>query len=995
MNYKVLFSTCALLVASSAMFAQKSAFDFEKEVPAQWQAKESSLKLDPSHTRDGVNALRWDATNASKLDVQLDKASYWNSIIYVPVYSLKPSADKLIFRFYADTDKKDLVRSSEMLLNFKGWREFHKHLNLDFGKNQPRNGFRLMEVEYVSSDKQAKNSLWFDNVDLAAPYKDAYQRRVPGPFMKSDFEKGFFKNVGNLDDSYINAYFRTREQIVVTDAERKDYDKIKEAFKIDLKFIRTGGAITSKAVPYLSRPKAEAAMKHVESLNIHFNADGSITGNPLPVDTYANPNELIKVGYNVLALAYGADVMKDKKAEDLLVLYTRYLLDQGIAEGGRAFVPTNSYENARGFLLGFMYAMPFYEKYDAANKNVNLTQDVKNMLRWTYTFGQVYGKEKHDMTIDFIYLKSKYLFALADFQPTLDEKIKDVVSIKRFYESFLNIAPGAESVIKPDYTGFHHNAQHNSYMYGMSNWIADVYKLKGTAFQPSPEAYTNIANFVKTLYVQAATTKNEAFYGNALSGRGPFKLDVPVNYSSLEQLIEIGGAIKGQAFDPELAAAYNYFTKSNKYPVAPEDLNGFTQLNYASLGVYRTDDWVANFRGLTSNLWGTEIYPTANRFGRYQSYGSIEILYRDPKNVMLKSGYPTSEKAWDWNVVPGTTTIHTDYENLNPVKPRADEIQIKDFAGSLAAGNKGIFALDFEEDSKNYWGGEETRYPTNDLKFKKSVFVNGNMIVALGSNISSSPAFDKDIMATNLFQYILSKANEPMYVNNTKALSDTLTQVTDLSKKSFWMVSPAGTAFYLPKQKATLEIVRGEQIVPDHTIQANKKIDKTYSQQAAKSWIRHSDLKNDRYEYVIMPGMTASEMAKYSKSLEKGSEYKVLQQDENAHIVNFPSAKATGFALFAPVENLNTTLKGSSKPVLAMLEEKGTEMTVSVSSPDLNSVKNEDYRWLSQPLKVQLTFKGVWKLKDAKQATLTVKNGDTVIEFVLNDGLKKSFELTR
>lgn len=995
MNYKVLFSTCALLVASSAMFAQKSAFDFEKEVPAQWQAKESSLKLDPSHTRDGVNALRWDATNASKLDVQLDKASYWNSIIYVPVYSLKPSADKLIFRFYADTDKKDLVRSSEMLLNFKGWREFHKHLNLDFGKNQPRNGFRLMEVEYVSSDKQAKNSLWFDNVDLAAPYKDAYQRRVPGPFMKSDFEKGFFKNVGNLDDSYINAYFRTPEQIVVTDAERKDYDKIKEAFKIDLKFIRTGGAITSKAVPYLSRPKAEAAMKHVESLNIHFNADGSITGNPLPVDTYANPNELIKVGYNVLALAYGADVMKDKKAEDLLVLYTRYLLDQGIAEGGRAFVPTNSYENARGFLLGFMYAMPFYEKYDAANKNVNLTQDVKNMLRWTYTFGQVYGKEKHDMTIDFIYLKSKYLFALADFQPTLDEKIKDVVSIKRFYESFLNIAPGAESVIKPDYTGFHHNAQHNSYMYGMSNWIADVYKLKGTAFQPSPEAYTNIANFVKTLYVQAATTKNEAFYGNALSGRGPFKLDVPVNYSSLEQLIEIGGAIKGQAFDPELAAAYNYFTKSNKYPVAPEDLNGFTQLNYASLGVYRTDDWVANFRGLTSNLWGTEIYPTANRFGRYQSYGSIEILYRDPKNVMLKSGYPTSEKAWDWNVVPGTTTIHTDYENLNPVKPRADEIQIKDFAGSLAAGNKGIFALDFEEDSKNYWGGEETRYPTNDLKFKKSVFVNGNMIVALGSNISSSPAFDKDIMATNLFQYILSKANEPMYVNNTKALSDTLTQVTDLSKKSFWMVSPAGTAFYLPKQKATLEIVRGEQIVPDHTIQANKKIDKTYSQQAAKSWIRHSDLKNDRYEYVIIPGMTASEMAKYSKSLEKGSEYKVLQQDENAHIVNFPSAKATGFALFAPVENLNTTLKGSSKPVLAMLEEKGTEMTVSVSSPDLNSVKNEDYRWLSQPLKVQLTFKGVWKLKDAKQATLTVKNGDTVIEFVLNDGLKKSFELTR
>lgn len=994
MNYKVLFSTSALLVSSSMLFSQSSTFDFEKEMPAQWKSQKSTLNLDSSHTRDGEKSLHWNASNGATIDVALDKMTYWNSVIYVPVYNLKPSDAKLIFRFYADAEKKQLVRTSEMLLNYKGWREFHKHVDLDFGKNQKRTGFLTMTIEYHSSCNQT-GSVWFDNVDLAAPYKDAYQRRVPGPFMKSDFEKGCFKNVGNLDASYINAYFRTPEKIEVTDAERRDYDKVKEAFKIDLKFIRTGGATTSKAVPYLSRQKAEAAMKHVESLNIHFNADGSITGKPLSIQTYANPNELVKVAYNVLALTYGADVMKDKKAEDMLILYTRYLLDQGIAEGGRAFVPTNSYENARGFLLGFIYAMPFYQKYDSENKHVNLTKDVQDMLRWTYTFGQVYGTEKHDMTIDFIYLKSKYLFALADFQPTLDQKVKDVVSIKRFYENFLNIVPGAASVIKPDYTGFHHNAQHNSYMYGMSNWIADVYKLKGTAFQPSLEAYNNMANFVKTLYIQAATTKSEAHYGNSLSGRGPFKLDVPVNYNYLEQLIEIGGAIQGQAFDPELGAAYNYFTRTNKYPVAAADLNGFTQLNYASLGVYRTDEWVANFRGLTSKLWGTEIYPTANRFGRYQSYGSIEILYRDPKNVMQKSGYPTKEKAWDWNVVPGATTIHTDYENLNPVKPRADEIQIKDFAGSLAAGKNGIFALDFEEDSKNYWGGEETRYPTNDLKFKQSVFVHNGTIVALGSNISSSPAFDKDIMATNLFQHILTKSNEPMFVNTTKAMADTLTQQTDLSKKSFWMVSPAGTAFFLPKQNATLEIQRGEQIVPDQSIQAKKKLNKTYVQQAAKSWIRHNDLKNDCYEYVIIPGMSAAEMAKYSKNLEKGSVYKVIHQDKNAHIVTFPATKTTGIVLFAPVDNLNTILKACSKPLLVMLEEKGSELIVNVTSPDLNSAKHEDYRWEAKPIKVQMSFKGSWKIKESKDVVVTIKNGDTIIELELNDGLRKSFELVR
>lgn len=992
MNYKVLFSSC-LLALTSSLYAQKSVFNFENQAPSEWKANKSSLSLDGEHLREGKSSLKWNPVNGASLDVALDKMTYWNSVIYVPVYNLKPSDAKLVFRFFADADKKQLVRSSEMLLNFKGWREFHKHIDLDFGKGLKRSGFVAMEIEYISTSGQ-NSPVWFDQVDLAAPYKDAYQRRVPGPFMKSDFEKGYFKNVGNLDASYINAYYRTPEDVTVTDQERKDYDKIKETFKIDLKFLRNGGVATSKAAPYLNRQKADAAIKYVESLNIRQNPDGTVVGKPLPLKTYTTPGDLVKLSYNIVALTYAADVMKDKKAEELLILYTRYLLDQGIAEGGRAFVPTNSYENARGFLLGFMYAMPFYEKYDAANPAMTLSQDVKDMLRWTYTFGQVYGSEKHDMTIDFIYLKSKYLFALADFHPTLDEKVKDVVAIKRFYENFLNIVPGAASVIKPDYTGFHHNAQHNSYMYGMSNWIADVYKLKGTAFQPSQEAYSNIANFVKTLYLQAATSKNEAYYGNALSGRGPFKLDVPVNYKSLEQLIEIGGAIKGQAFDPELAAVYNSLTKTTKYPVAPADLNGFTQLNYASMGVYRTDDWVANFRGLTSNLWGTEIYPTANRFGRYQSYGAIEILYRDPKNILTKSGYPVAEKAWDWNVVPGATTVHTDYENLNPVKPRADEIQIKDFAGSLAMGNSGIFALDFEEDSKNYWGGEETRYPTNDLKFKKSVFVNNDMIVALGSDISANPSFDQDIVATNLFQHILTKSNEPMYLNSNKSVADTLTASTDLSKKSFWMVAPSGTGFFMPKQNGELQVVRGTQVVPDHTIQANKKINKTYAQEAAKAWIKHSG-KADRYEFVIKPNTNASEMAKYTKLLEKGSEYKVIKQDASAHIVSFPKDKKTGYVFFNAVSDLNTLLSGTTKPVLAMIQEAGNEVTVDVTSPDLNAQKNDEYRWLSMPLDVQLTFKGSWKLKDANGYKITVKDGNTIVECSLQDGLKKSFTLIK
>ncbi|MGL5785208.1 MAG: hypothetical protein ACRCX4_00095, partial [Bacteroidales bacterium] len=105
--------------------------------------------------------------------------------------------------------------------------------------------------------------------------------------------------------------------------------------------------------------------------------------------------------------------------------------------------------------------------------------------------------------------------------------------------------------------------------------------------------------------------------------------------------------------------------------------------------------------------------------------------------------------------------------------------------------------------------------------------------------------------------------------------------------------------------------------------------------------------------------------------------------------------KKTGYVFFNAVSGVNSLLSGATQPVIAMIQEVGNEVIADVTSPNLNSQKNDEYRWLSMPLNVQLTFKGNWKLKDAEGYKVTLKDGKTIVECSLQDGLKKTFTLIK
>lgn len=117
----------------------------------------------------------------------------------------------------------------------------------------------------------------------------------------------------------------------------------------------------------------------------------------------------------------------------------------------------------------------------------------------------------------------------------------------------------------------------------------------------------------------------------------------------------LGGQILGiPTADPILASVYirKYgVDKTIKYGLPADFQNGFYQNNHACAGHFRTRRCLITCKGFTNILWGAEIYLKENRYGKYQSYGSLSIVYKGSADL---NGFNNTK--WDWNYNPGATT---------------------------------------------------------------------------------------------------------------------------------------------------------------------------------------------------------------------------------------------------------------------------------------------------------------------------------------------------
>ncbi|WP_017257330.1 polysaccharide lyase family 8 super-sandwich domain-containing protein [Pedobacter arcticus] len=953
-----------LLFFSVFVNAQTRFTDFESGVPSYFSTDASiSLTTSGEHVKSGTKAIKWVATDnkkimASSLNIpsgEVGSATASSAQLYV--YSSEANNDQLIFEFL---DNSGVVqRTGTMLLNFVGWRDYHRSYRYDYNNGNEKASFNLNQCR-ITYKKVAPagttRTLFFDNFTFIGNT----EIRQPGPHMALDYQH--FKIESPQDP--LGAYLK-KSNVSILPASIAELSSLAI---VKSNYTRNIGSVTPTAVT--------AAKTYVTNCGITRNPDNSIKGKGI-LETN-DPTLLVLVSTHIQSLARAFLKNNDTDAKDKLLLFTEYIIDQGISEGGRNDLATNSYDNARKFPLGFLEALSIYPE--------PLRTDVINLLKWSHEYNKIYElNPTPGQNTDFVHIKLTFLFETACALTSNNEAVSDLKYLKNFLERNTDISQGFRDGIKPDGTGFHHQSHQMSYMYAFATWVDRAYALKGTAFKISQGAYDNMAFAYKSIFLESS---KGGVYANSESGRTPFPTKIPINDVQFRRLVEIGGDIIGEPFEPEMAALYNYTYSVSTYATPAKDYDGFYAYNYANLGVKKSGNWTAVMKGLTSYLFGTEIYPTQNRYGRYQSYGSLEILYN---GTLEDSGYILNGAGWDWNYMPGATTVVLPFNKLQAQQSRADEYQVNDFAGALSLGKNGIFGIDFQQRNTNY-------YTTSNLKFKKSVFAFDNILICLGSDISVSN--NQGSVVSNLFQTVSTTAAPTMNNNSTNPeVRNPFASSYSLATNYKWLTSSQGTGFYLPAGNDSYKVELGTQTTPDYTSLTGAE---TNTANFTRAYLIHGNQPlasaPAKYEYVVAPGVTPTEMKDLATTLETGNVYTVLNQTADFHAIKYIPENTTAYVFFKYKMGVNVGLVTSvSEQALINVKEYDTDkVLVTINNPNLNAITNSVSDFVSSPQTINLGLTGNYTvITNPNSASVNQTANTLYVGFTVKDGFASSILLQK
>lgn len=738
------------------------------------------------------------------------------------------------------------------------------------------------------------------------------------------------------------------------------------------------------AEPKASASELKSAQMALKMLMLQRTGDYTVTG----VDLWGDEvkiEHLRDVAKNIRVLSYGTLTL-GKSGKTDLDMYLDFLFTHNFFLRMPKLVYSN-YNDVRTIPTNLMSAIPVLDdvrkaKVIAAVQKL-LEVDIirlgdKAILNW--------------ISSDYIFNVVPYVFNLAIANPNDQQAIQDLQLLSGFLRVCTRYNVGNKDILKPDGTGFHHNAHYNGYMYSYKSWVEYFYRFKGTSLKIDKKSYERLKNAVVTIYMTAVCAEGDKnrIYANSMAGRHPFySIEVPFTQKLFEQLIEIGGEVYGTEFDEDLAAYYNYFFKSNKYNVAAKDANGFYQYNYSAAGVYRQPGWVAVMRCPTEMLWTGEIYNKTNRFGRYQGHGTLEVLY---EGGLEPTGYPAKVDnkgaGWDWNMMPGSTTVHyTDWAEMMPYKNDKDRFDQKakttNFAGAVSMKEYGLYAAAFDQGDS--WGSQ--RFVPTNLTFCKSVLAIDGMLFSIGNGISAKGDYSDDMTtATNLFQTIVTKKYGKLSVNGKQVGNGESMNVP--SAEAVTMINPVSTGFFVPAGHDEIKIVYGKQETPSSQgLEA-----KPATEVAAKAYINHGVKPEKKsYSFVVVPAADETKMKDVADKQTKGELFNIVELQDSLHIIKYMPRNVIAYSFFTPAKGLSTGEVISSATELLLLEEKDAEgnLKLALSNPNLRPKMIDKKNWREMPTPAFIELKGEWQIDGNAQGVFlkSMENGNTEVSCLLRNGM--------
>ena len=778
-----------------------------------------------------------------------------------------------------------------------------------------------------------------------------------------------------LPNAYANVGVTPETNDVQTITQSIDEAKLKELQEFRKKY--------KLAEPKASASELKSAQMALKMLMIQRTGDYTATGADLWGEE-VKIEHLRDVAKNVRVLSYGALTLgKSGKAD--LDLYLDYLFTHNFFLRMPKLVYSN-YSDVRKIPTDFMSAIPVLDdvrkaKVIAAVQKLLevdiIRQGDKAIMNW--------------ISSDYIFNIVPYVFNLAIANPDDQQAVQDLQLLSGFLRVCTRYNVGNKDILKPDGTGFHHNAHYNGYMYSYRTWVEYFYRFKGTSLKIDKKSYERLKNAIVTIYMTAVCSDSDKnrIYANSMAGRHPFySIEVPFTQKLFEQLIEIGSDVMGTD-DMDLAAYYNYFFKTNKYNVPAKDANGFYQYNYSAAGVYRQPGWVAVMRCPTAMLWTGEIYNKTNRFGRYQGHGTLEVLY---EGGLEPTGYPSKYEnkgaGWDWNMMPGSTTVHyTDWAEMMPYKNDKDRFDQKakttNFAGAVSNKAYGLYAAAFDQGDN--WGSQ--RFVPTNLTFCKSVLAIDGMLFSIGNGISAKGTYaDNMITATNLFQTIISKNYNKLVVNG-KTMGNG-EKMTIPSAEALTVINPVSTGYFVPAGHDEINIVYDKQQTPSSEGLAAKPA----TEVAAKAFINHGVKPEKKsYSFIVVPAADEAKMKDVADKQTKGELFSIVEMQDSLHVIKYAPKNVLAYSFFTPAKNLSVGEVVSSATELLLIEEKDAEgnLSLAISNPNLRPKMIDNKNWRETPTPAFIELKGTWQAEGNIPGVFlkTMENGNTELSCLLRNGM--------
>ncbi|WP_337392942.1 chondroitinase family polysaccharide lyase [Prevotella sp.] len=945
MTQKILKLLLFLLSFSAAASAQF--VGFEDRIPQNFKCTNpQELTLSTAYYKEGAKSLEWNFAPGSVIDVAAEKPFAANDAggIMLWIYNERQQSDSLRFEFYAPNG--DVSYRFAFRLYSAGWRACwigFKNMQGD-KKNHNVAGYRIIAPE-------RKGRVYLDR--LTFPVKKINDRTTPDLQMPS-----------NNSLSYRDLWHWCR----VWQWEQYRYDiplakQLTADEKQDLATVekRLTELLDVRVAPKKQVEKAYATFKKV---NIRKSGDG-FTGAPIvaPDELNRKKGEITLNDVEDMLAGFALDAYCNHSAEasNNYFLVWDYAINQGFAFGSG--MGTNHHY---GYQIRRVYNTAWLMR-DAIWRSKNRDNILSALIFWSaLQETRIPAQAGRDELLDSWHtlLMPKTVSALLMTDPC--ERARALTCLTRWLSGTLQYTPGTIGGIKVDGTTFHHGGFYPAYTTGVLAMIGQYISLTNhTRYVPTVEA----RQVLKQAFLSMRNYSNMYEWGVGISGRHPFgssmKDDDIASFAYLALAGDLSG--EGNKFDRHLAADYlrlckkntpeaAYFRKEGIKPAkAPQ---GFFVYNYGSAGIFRRSDWMVTLKGYTTDVWGSEIYKKDNRYGRYQSYGSVQIMGYPSRKA---SGF--DENGWDWNRLPGTTTIHLPFDMLDSPLPGTTMAHSKEnFSGtSSLEGMNGMFAMKLmERKMKNF---------TPDFVARKSVFCFDNRMVCLGTGISNSNATYPT--ETTLFQSTFTKGKSDIYVDGK--LKDTAFSLELNDGKPHCIQDGYNNYYIFNSGDVRVQIAEQES--------CHEKTRKPTQGTFASAYINHGvSPKDASYEYLVLVQPTKQELdAARSKA-----PYQILCKDNTAHVVTDKLTGITAYAAFDTYQPQGDKLF-SLIPAETMVMQKASDkgVVMSVCDPNLNiSEKTFTTKEPSRPIVKKIVMKGKWNLAQpndkvkvqttATETTLTV-----------------------